>query len=88
MYLLRGVTRNTSNSDADVQATTLESACFEGRPWWEYQLPATFPPEAADLVRKALQPQRSRIDVAEVECHEWMRQLEADMQADTDESDA
>ena len=74
-----------------VQATTLDSlerACFEGRPWWEYQLPATFPPEAADLVRRALQPLRSRIDAAEVERHEWMRQLETNMKADTEESDA
>ena len=46
------------------------------------------PPEAADLVWKALQPRRSRIDVAEVEHHEWMRQLEADMQANTEESGA
>ena len=73
-----------------MQATTLDSlerACFEGRPWWVCQLPATSPPEAADLIQKALQPRRSRIDATEVECHEWMRQLEADMQAGTDESD-
>ena len=75
---------STSHSDAAVQ----EHMCFAGRTWWEYQLPATFPPEAADLVRKTLQPRRSRIDVVEVERHEWMRQLEADMQADTEESDA
>ena len=70
-----------------VQATTLESlelACFEGTPWWEYQLPVTFPLQAAILVRRTLQPRSSRIDVVEIERHEWMRQFEAD----TVESDA
>ena len=57
-----------------LQHQDLDLACFEGLACWEYQLPATFPPEAADLVRKTLQPRRSRIDAAEVECHEWMRE--------------
>ena len=60
---------STSRPDAAVQ----ERACFEGRAWWEYQLPATFPPEAADLVYKALQPRRSRIEATEVERHAWCR---------------
>ena len=80
----------------DLHFVTGRQACLllvlgwvrQGRAWWDYQLPATFPPDAADLVRKALQPRRSRIDAAEVERHEWMRQPEADMQADTEESDA
>ena len=58
----------TCHSDAAVQ----DRACFEGRAWWEYQLPASIQPHAADLVRTALQPRGSRIDAAEVERHEWM----------------